>query len=643
MPLVGSKPDYEPPARYRPFKNLQRIGLDIETYDPGLTENGSGAYRDDGSKIVGVDIAYRENDAVYYPTGHVDKSRCVADPKGFYDWLRAEAAEYEGEIVGANLVYDLDWLSAEQDIVFPKAKLRDVQVAEPLLDENKKRYSLESLCQQYLGEGKHNNNLVYLYGIDYIKNMDRVDPGWASAYADHDTMQPMLIIKEQLRLLEAEGLMELFILESRLTPLLIQMRKVGVRVNVEAAKKAFKYTKKMSKEVAAELEALAGWVVNVDSPKDLPRLFNQLDIPYPITPITPKGGGGNPSFKKDWLEAHDHPVAKMIVKKREYDKIGGTFLKGYIIDGHVLDKNGHARIHANFNQLKSDKGGTVSGRFSSSNPNLQNIPTRHPVLGHVLRSIFIPEDGMEWGSADWSQIEYRFLVHFATLVPAKYGIDPSKAVKMYQDDPKTDFHAIAADLTGVPRKKAKNINFGVVYGMGAGKMARSLGVSEEEGMTILNKFHEEMPFLRGMLEFVKSRVIARGYLTTIFGRKRRFSKWEFNKVLFDTEEEAWEYKRKHPSWKKPQRAKTHAALNALLQGSAADLMKLALVKMYEEGIFEVLVPHITVHDEMNVSIPPTPEGDAAFEKMVYIMENTVKLIVPVFADSSRGANWADAH
>lgn len=626
-PGATPKPGYKPPASFRSILGLPRIGLDIETYDPLLSTKGSGAHRKDG-KIVGVAVAYAVNDPLYYPTAHANLDKCIANPDAFYAQLKHEAAIYEGEIVGANLFYDLDWLWAERGVVFKKALLRDVQIAEPLLDENKRTYSLESLGAQYVQEGKFKNILTEIYGKDYIRHMDMVDPGYAADYAEMDTTLPWRILDLQLPELEKQGLTRLYDLESRLTPLLVQMRQHGVRIDTEKAEEALLWMKKESKLAAEELTRVSGIHVDVWSSDSVARAFDAQSIPYMRTKK------GNPSFRKGWLSAHPSPIAKMIVQQREYDKIGGTFINNYLLEGHV-----NGRIHCNFNQLRSDSHGTVSGRFSSSNPNLQNIPVRHPVMGPLLRSMFIPEEGMDWGSSDWSQIEYRFCVHYANATP---GIDAETAVRMYCDDPTTDFHQLAADITGVDRGRAKTINFGVVYGMGVKTLAASLNCTFSEAEEILHVFHTDMPFLKALYNTATTRATQAGCITTILGRRRRFEKWEYKNTLYDTREEAHQAYVDSPSRYRPRRAHTHKALNSLLQGSAADLMKLAMVKMFEDGIFNVLVPHITVHDEMNVSIPRTKEGKEAFKEMSNIMESSLKLSVPIFADSAIGRNWSEA-
>lgn len=627
------KPDYRPPDEYRPFKHLQRIGLDLETKDPNIKTKGGGARRrsiEPGSRIVGAAIAYAINDATYYPTAHCNTDRCVADPDKFYGQLREEAETFEGEIVGANLQYDLDWLDAEQGIRFPKAKFRDVQVAEPLLDENRMTFKLDVLSRDYLGEGKYTETLKEVYGSDYISHMDVVDPGWAAEYAERDTTAPWEILDQQLPALEEQGLTALYEMESDLTPLLLQMRRVGVRVDLDACERAYEMTKQEAVNAAAAIKDRVGFTVDVWSSDSIARAFDKEGVPYPKTTQ------GRPSFRKEWLAACPFPVAQMIIEQRTFEKIGGTFLRNYILEGSV-----DGRIHAMFNQLKSDEGGTVSGRFSSSGPNLQNIPVRHPILGPLCRSIFIPEEDHDWGSVDWSQIEYRFLVHYADITP---GIDADAAVRMYRDDPNTDFHDLAAQLFGIPRKQAKNINFGVVYGMGVDKLALDLGLPRHEAEILLNTAHERSPFMKAMLNTASNQATKNQMIKTILGRRRRFDQWEIGGHLYGSRDAALEAQRASNGKIRgyPRVAKTHKALNALLQGSAADLMKMAMVKMSKDGIFDVLVPHLTVHDEMNVSVPRTAIAKEAWHEMQHIMENTLKLKVPVIAAANLGSNWDEA-
>ena len=630
---VGVKENYKPPTGFMSFIGRPRIALDIETKDPDLLDKGPSMYRG-GGKIAGVALATSYTEGEYYPTGHANTDRCVANPEAFYNQLRYEAANFEGEIVTANGMYDLDWLQEDQGIYFPKARLRDVQIKEGLLDENRFTYRLDVLGNEYLGEGKATDVLSGLYGKGYIENMDRVDPGHAAEYATRDACMVLEIDDIQQPQIESQGLQELYDLESDLAPLLLRMRQVGVRVNIDGAEEALEMITKVTTEGREELRQLAGMPVDVFAGATIARACDHLSIKYPMTKPSKNYPSGQPSFVKAWMESHTSDFIKKVCEQRGFEKIGGTFVKSYILDGHV-----DGRLHCQFHQLKGSDNGARTGRFSSSGPNLQNIPTRHKILGPLLRGLFIPEEGMLWGGADWSQIEYRLLVHYASITP---GIDVEKALRMYLDDPRTDFHALAAEIAGTSRKVAKNINFGVVYGMGILKMAESLGLSYNEGKAILQEFHTRSPFMKEMLNTASARASAKGYIKTMLGRRRRFPQWEYNGKIYSSEEVARSMAEQYPARGQfPRVAMTHKALNALLQGSAADLMKIAMVKMWKSGIFEILIPHLTVHDEMNVSVPQTKAGREAFSEMCNIMTTCVKLAVPILVDSQCGANWAE--
>lgn len=582
-------PDWEPPTEFRSFADRPFISLDTETVDPDLQTKGPGVRRD--GRLVGIALALSEQDADYYPIDHKPDPSKNVDKDQLYNFMRHEAKSFKGAIIGANLNYDLDYL-AEQGIEFKNATMQDVQIAEPLLDELQRSYSLDNIASRHLNDHKKSDMLADLYGPNFITQMDQVHAGHAAEYAIQDVRLPLRLMAVQRPLLESQGLTALFDIESRLMPLLLHMRRVGVRVDSEKAEIAHE---KLGQRYDALHKALD---VDIWSADALAALFRAAGIEYEETPT------GRPSFRKPWLDAHPSQLAKDVAKMRSIDKLRGTFLKGYIIDSHI-----NGRIHCQFNQLRSDDGGTVSGRLSSSNPNMQNIPVRDPELGPLMRSMFIPEDEMEWGSADWSQIEFRFLVHYA--VAAGYSSADSAATA-YKTDPTTDFHAIAAELTRMERGPAKNINFGVVYGMGEETMALNMGVSIEEAAPILEQFHTRLPFIKQIFTLASNRARRKRMIRTILGRRRRF----------------------------PDGNSTHKALNGLLQGSAADLMKKAMVEMWDAGIFDILVPHLTVHDEMDVSIPKTKQGREAFKELIYIMENTVTLEVPILATAKTGVDWS---
>ena len=621
---VETAPVYTPPA-IGSFKMSGRIALDIETFDPDI-KTRMGTF-DPRSYILGVALAHAEQDSAYFAVRSGLPSDNLVNEQQFRSWLKAEAANFEGEIVGANLQYDLAMLRSKWGIVFPKAKLLDVQIAEPLLDENQYVYNLDAILNRNGMPGKKSTVLDRFGGIERIAE---APAGAVAEYAIGDVDKPLELIERQLKRLEDEELMDVFRTESDLLPILVDMHMRGVRVDLGKAEEAHD---RLGREIE-DMKRTIG-VDDIWSADAVAKLFDW-------TPTTPKTG--KPSITKDWLKlmAKDGDKnAQALISIREFDKTRSTFIKSYI-----LNKNVDGRIHCAFHQLRSQEGGTVSGRFSSSGPNLQNIPARHPVIGPLMRGLFIPEDGCRWGCADWSQIEYRFLVHFAVQIPDihKSAFDAQKA---YNSNPKTDFHEIASELTGVERKDAKAINFGVVYGMGKDEMAKNLAKPLDEAEEVLRSSHEAFPFLRQTYKYVMDRADRRGFIRTLSGRKRRFpdfkaKNWKTGDERVGTEGEVTAWADEQKGRIAIQRDGTHAALNSLLQGSSADLMKEAMVKMKADGVMDVIKCHLTVHDELDSSFEDTKEGREAFEHSVRIMENVRSLNVPATASFNTGGNWQEA-
>jgi DNA polymerase I-like protein with 3'-5' exonuclease and polymerase domains len=282
--------------------------------------------------------------------------------------------------------------------------------------------------------------------------------------------------------------------------------------------------------------------------------------------------------------------------------------------------------------VEEDESYLACGVFShnSSNPNLQFIPTRTDD-GKRLRSLFLPDPGQRWYKIDWSQIEFRLMAHDAACMELP-GADV--VVEKYQD-PEADYHQIVADMAELERRPAKTVNFGLAYGEGLAKLCRQLGLSEEEGRALVRRYHRLVPFMLPMARSYTRRADRDGVVTTLFGRKRRFSRW----VTKIKGEEIFTGHRVNGA---SRRVGTHAALNARIQGSAADIMKKAMVEIHESGVGDVLGPmQLTVHDEVDGSYPDTKLGRDALAEMKQIMEKTVKLRVPLVADLSTGKNWGE--
>jgi len=623
------------------------IGLDTETHDPDLKSKGPGVRRD--GYMVGISVAVPDGRSWYLPFGHeggdnLPKKKVIA-------WAKKELTRPNQPKVGANLLYDLDYLAEEGvDVAGP---FRDVQVAEPLLDENKGgNYSLEDLMVFH--------DVMDSHGLDGYHEMEAAcnAAGWkgapqthlwrlparhVAAYAQVDAIAPLRILARQEELLGAEELLDLFDLECRLIPILLAMRRRGVRVS---KKRLLDIDAEMEKRLAKAqrvLDKAAGGEVKPWAARSIAAAFDGAGIPYPTT-----AKKGEPSFQKKWLENHEHPLAAALLNVRTIDKFKSTFVRGQLLN-KIID----GRIHCQFHQSKSDEGGTVTGRFSSSDPNLQFIPLRDPELGPMIRSAFVAEVGERWYRADYSQVELRILAHYAR------GPGAADIRRRYIDEPDVDFHAMCAEWASIGRKQAKTVNFGIVYGMGIAKTSYELNLSYEEGKGFLNDYHKRLPFLRSTTRAASDVAQGRGYVRTILKRRRRFKEWEprdWNLSRetgpFSKKEHALAYVREQQKRARQNKEKvpaagvrrygTHKAFNAVDQGSAADVMKKAMVDIWESGVCDVTgAPLLTVHDELDFSVPKTKEGTAAMKEAKYLMETTIPFRVPILVDMQKGRHWGE--
>jgi len=637
------------PNAFPRLSDARVLGLDTETKDRALLEKGPGFRRDgeEGAHIVGMSVGTLDGGRWYFPMRHTVAPEQNLNPAHVMAWARDNLCTEGQAKVGANLSYDVDALWSEGVPV--TGPFIDVQHAEALIDSNRFTYNLDALSTSYLGETKKKSELAkwieLAYGDDnYRAYIWCAPPCLVGPYAEGDVDLPLRIWAKQRLILEQQLMMGLFDLETELIPMMVQMRQAGVRVDIEYAKQLDDELTAGILEADMRLRGISGGLLhNLDPDKDistthLAQLFDAAGVDYPKT------ANGRPSFVKGWLERIGHPAGELVRHRRKLQKYRNTFVRSYILDKHV-----NGRVYALFHQLKGDENGTVSGRFSSSLPNLQNIPSRDEVWGPRLRALFIPEEGQQWVRHDWSQIEYRFLAHYAR------GPSGEVVRERYRNDPSTDFHEMTLDLVAPfakwdistpPRRKlwrkpVKNINFGLVYGMGIDTLIEYLGLSREESEAIITNYHDAVPFVRATYNSAKNRANERGYITTFGGRRVRFNLWEprFNTLRktalrYDDAVEEW--------GPRVSRAYTHKALNGLLQGSAADLMKTAMRDIHRSGATKVVgVPKLTCHDELGHSANASREHQEAISEVKHIMENCMTLTVPIIAEQSRGNNWGD--
>jgi DNA polymerase I-like protein with 3'-5' exonuclease and polymerase domains len=604
------------------------IAIDTETKDPDLKTKGPGFRRD--GHIAGLAVGTDDGLRMYLPMRHaliVDQPNM--DPDIVLRWARDNLTGSQPK-VGANILYDLEGLACEG--VDVQGPFRDVQVAEPLIDETAKSYALERLAKKYVGQGKVDDDLYdWLAGMyggkptrsDQIGNVYRAPPELVAPYAIGDIDLPLQIWEKQQQKIREDDLGQILDIECRLIPMLLAMRMRGVRIDMS---KAHEVEDRLNESIATKTAELAKLGVDIWAADSIARYCDGAGIEYPRT------GKGAPSFVSAWLERHHHPVMNEVQELRKLSKHAGTFIHSAIL-GHAIGD----RIFGQFHALRTDTNGAVSGRFASSLPNLQNIPARDPVLGPLIRSLFIPDEGELWASDDWSQIEYRLLVHYAT------GPAALLAKREFCENPDTDYHSFVAELTGIDRKPAKNINFGLAYGMGQPKLAANLGVSAEEAAAIFETYHAKVPYVRELSRAVKGAANRRGYIRTLLGRRRRWNLWESDDFATARKNKPLHSRQAAVNlWGKVTRAGVHKALNSLLQGGAADIMKKAMVDIWDAGVCDVLgAPLSTVHDELNWSMPDTLEGRQAHAEAVRIMETCVELDIPLLCDAAIGAHWGE--
>lgn len=571
--------------------------VDIETFDPLLSEMGPGVYRKDGY-ILGVALWQPSTGLKkYINLGHKNA------PRGDIELLKS-ALSSDCTKVGANFIYDLDWMVNGPDALTVNGPLQDIQTRECLIDAYANSYSLDVLSLKYGSQGKHDDRIQrYCDAMGWKdapqSHLWRMPFDIVEEYALGDVEETGIVYEKQEKVLEAEGLMTVLDMEMGLVPLLVQMKKIGIRVD-EKRRQEVADTLTAEYYAGMKLFEAAYGPTNLNSNDDLTRIWKQLGIPIITT------AAGNPSFKAEVLGLVDHPIGHEIIRLKGYKTVINNYINGSLVEHQI-----NGRIHANFYPMRKDDGGTVTGRFACVKPNLQQIPSKEEKHGGLIRSCFIPEEGCFFGAPDYSQIEYRLLVHFATGA----GSDEIRAE--FNRNPRTDYHKLVMSMTGLDRKHAKNFNFGTVYCMGKKTMRMKFGFTAEECDRLTDQYYSAMPFVKPTRDAIINTVKKRGYVKTILGRRARTSP--------RIRDEGSEYK----------------LVNYLIQGSAADVMKKGMYDAYKAGVFDYLPAHISVHDELGISVQKDKAHVEAYKELIHIMEGCVKLDIPLRVDGDLGPNWGD--
>ena len=614
-PLIfKAQTEWVKPTEFPDLRQADTIAIDLETCDPDLKTRGSGAVVGRG-KVVGIAVAV-DGYSGYFPFDHegggnLEKNKVI---QWFSDVCACPAIK-----VFHNAMYDVCWIRAMGIKI--EGQIVDTMIAASLVNENRFRFDLNSLGWDYCGQGKNEtelNQVAKEWGLDPKADMWKLPSMYVGNYAERDAELTLNLWKVMQKELIDQDLGSIFELETDLFPCLVDMKFKGVRVDVEAAHKLKQQLASKEEILLQKVKKETGIEPQIWAARSIAKVFDKLGLEYERTLKTQA-----PSFTKNFLSTHKHPTVNLIAKAREINKAHTTFIDTIIKHEH------NGRIHADINQIRSDSGGTVTGRFSYSNPNLQQIPARNKDLGPLIRSLFIPESGCEWGCFDYSQQEPRLVVHYASLDQDTSVYN----VKEAYDDGNADFHTIVAKMADIPRDQAKTINLGLFYGMGKAKLQAELGVSKDKAEELFSIYHERVPFVKSLTRSVSNRAQQRGQIRTLLGRLCRFHLWEPNSFGMHKALPFDQAVQEHGPGIK--RAYTYKALNKLIQGSAADMTKKCMLELYKEGI----VAHIQVHDELDISV----EDDKQAKKIVEIMESAVDLEIPNKVDYEKGKNWGDIH
>jgi len=607
-PIFKPQTEWVPPESFPDLSKYDEISIDLETKDPDLKTMGSGSITG-RSEIVGVALAV-EGWSGYYPIAHEGGGNL--DKKKVMDYFRT-ILNYPSTKIFHNAMYDVCFIRAAGLKI--NGTIVDTMIAGSLVDENRFRYDLGSMGRDYLGKGKNEavlNETAALWGVDPKSEMYKLPAMYVGEYAERDAEMTLELWQQMKQEIQHQDIESIFDLETELFPCLVDMRFLGVRVDVEAANQLKQKLLAEEKECLQKVKKETSVDIQIWAARSIAQVFEKLNLPFDRTEKT-----NSPSFTKNFLKNHPHPIVKHIARAREINKAHTTFIDT------ILKHEHKGRIHAEINQLRSDQGGTVTGRFSYNNPNLQQIPARNKELGPMIRSLFIPEEGCKWGVFDYSQQEPRLVVHYAALQNL-YGVDD--VLDAYQEGD-ADFHRIVAEMADIPREQAKTINLGLFYGMGKNKLQAELGVNKERADGLFKQYHSRVPFVKQLMDNVMQRAQGRGRIRTLLGRLCRFHLWEPNQFGIHKPLPHDAALAEHGPGIR--RAFTYKALNRLIQGSAADMTKKAMIELYKEGI----TPHIQVHDELDISV------DNNADKIKEIMESAVDLEVPNKVDYESGPNW----
>ena len=634
MAISYQRPLFEPESTWKlpdlatlaNWDAADRVCLDVETFDPHLFATGPSVRT--GGHLAGVGVGIEGGPSYYLPFQHEGGDNLPKE--NVMRYLRDQCKAFKGDIVGANLSYDLDWLW-EEDVLMPEVRsFRDVLIAEPCINENKFRYSLDSVAGDWIGEQKDKTQMLEAaraYGMKkdselgaYIHLLPARHVG---VYGEQDVKLPLKILRLQEAEIKKQDIQQVWDLETATLPVLVRMKRRGVKVDEDALMRIDVRATKERKEAAEFITSETGVSVGPEDAMKKSILVDALRA------------AGHQLDADDAVDKHfiaarqdDCEVVAQLGRLRKWDtlrKLSIDPVKAHLVNG---------RIHCNFNQMAADKDngkgtkGARYGRTSCEHVNMQQQPARDEEIGALWRKIYLPDDGGLWAALDYSQQEPRMLIHFAEIC----GMPGAKAAaQKYRDDPDADNHQMMADMAGIKRKEAKIIFLGLCYGMGQEKLCQDLGlptkiitlqrgprkgekmvVAGDAGAKLFETFHTKVPFVKAMEIMTKERAIDRGFIRTILQRKCRFKMGDDGLNYWGTQK----------------------ALNRLIQGSSADQTKTAMVMADRAGY----PLQLQVHDEIDLTVPDRAYANDIAE----IMRTCVDLNVPSKVDVEVGPTWGDA-
>jgi DNA polymerase I-like protein with 3'-5' exonuclease and polymerase domains len=653
-PLFLPPSNWKRPRELPDLRQASRVALDTEGRDDGLSASKGPGWATGQGYIGGYSVAWDEDggyEGMYFPTRDPDTDNF--EPENVARWVK-DHQRAGVEFLFQNSNFDIGWMTNEGIEAKSWTKIQDTMNAAVMIDETQFTYNLDALCKRRGIPGKDEQSLLEVgaaFGFHTRKaikqNLWRFPARYKATYAAQDAVAVLQLWDAQRSDLDEQELWGAYRLEMDLVPLVVRMRQHGIRVNIERAYEEKDYCLAHRDRTFKTLRDKLGEKVGMEEigkNKWLERIFaaHAPHIPIPRTPPSKAHPEGQPSFTAGstgwmpkWREADGSPhwLPQLIVQADKYHNAATKFIQGYIIDfAH------RGRLHASINQLLGeDEDGAIKGtrtlRFSYSEPPLQQMTARDEDLAPRIRGLFEAELRRTWASIDYSQQEYRQIVHFAEVLELTKA---SIAAQKYRDDPKTDYHSMVAEMTGLERKPAKDTNFAKSYGAGKGKFASMINKSIEEASAIMDQYDREMPFVRELSELCQSLASERGYIRMLDGARSHFNDWELAWRPRGMPALSYSLEKAREIWpgKKLKRAFTKDAMNRLIQGSSARQTKEAMRAIDREGY----LPLLQMHDELDFSLEHEEDG----RRIAEIMRDVRKLNVPMLVDVEYGPTWGTA-